>query len=108
MNLRDPDIWISHLLENLPEDKLACALKDDNPDWEYIDGEMLKLGSLAHSQLDIPKFSAGGWCFWPRKARIFACWPICCVRYNMPVIRCWRCIYWRCTWSITGRWRHRV
>ena len=44
MNLRDPDIWISHLLENLPEYKLACALIDDNPDWEYIDGDMLKLG----------------------------------------------------------------
>lgn len=60
MDLRDPDIWISHLLENLPQDKLACALKDDNPDWEYIDGEMLKLGSLAHSQLDIPEIQRRG------------------------------------------------
>ncbi|VEA40950.1 type VI secretion-associated protein, family [Salmonella enterica subsp. enterica] len=41
MDLRDPNTWISHLLENLPDDKLACALKDDDPDWEYIDGEML-------------------------------------------------------------------
>lgn len=31
MDLRDPNTWISHLLENLPDDKLACALKDDNP-----------------------------------------------------------------------------
>lgn len=60
MDLRNPDTWISHLLENLPEDKLACALKDDNPDWEYIDGEMLKLGSLAHSQLDIPEIQRRG------------------------------------------------
>lgn len=60
MDLRDPDIWISHLLENLPEDKLASALKDDNPDWEYIDGEMLKLGSLAHGQLDIPEIQRRG------------------------------------------------
>lgn len=60
MDLRDPDIWISHLLENLPEDKLVSALKDDNPDWEYIDGEMLKLGSLAHSQLDIPEIQRRG------------------------------------------------
>lgn len=60
MDLRDPDIWISHLLENLPLDKLASALKDDNPDWEYIDGEMLKLGSLAHSQLDIPEIQRRG------------------------------------------------
>ncbi len=60
MDLCNPDIWISHLLENLPEDKLASALKDDNPDWEYIDGEMLKLGSLAHSQLDIPEIQRRG------------------------------------------------
>lgn len=60
MDLRNPDTWISHLLENLPEDKLASALKDDNPDWEYIDGEMLKLGSLAHSQLDIPEIQRQG------------------------------------------------
>lgn len=60
MDLRDPNIWISHLLENLPADKLVCALKDDNPDWEYIDGEMLKLGSLAHSQLDIPEIQRRG------------------------------------------------
>ena len=55
MDLRDPNVWISHLLENLPEEKLASALKDDNPNWEYIDGEIVKLGSLAHSQLDIPE-----------------------------------------------------
>ncbi|EBZ5771651.1 type VI secretion system protein TssA [Salmonella enterica subsp. enterica serovar Redlands] len=60
MDLRDPNTWISHLLENLPEEKLACALKDDNPGWEYIDGEMLKLGSLAHSQLDIPEIQRRG------------------------------------------------
>ncbi|EIP5113679.1 type VI secretion system ImpA family N-terminal domain-containing protein, partial [Salmonella enterica] len=60
MDLRDPNTWISHLLENLPDDKLACALKDDNPGWEYIDGEMLKLGSLAHSQLDIPEIQRRG------------------------------------------------
>ncbi|KDX81795.1 CAD domain protein [Escherichia coli 2-222-05_S3_C2] len=47
MDLRDPNVWISHLLENLPEEKLASALKDDNPNWEYIDGEIVKLGSLA-------------------------------------------------------------
>ncbi|MGM1255877.1 type VI secretion system ImpA family N-terminal domain-containing protein, partial [Escherichia coli] len=35
MDLRDPNVWISHLLENLPEEKLASALKDDNPNWEY-------------------------------------------------------------------------
>ena len=60
MDLRNPDVWISHLLENLPEAKLACALKEDNPAWEYIDGAMLKLGSLAHDQLDIPEIQRRG------------------------------------------------
>lgn len=60
MDLRNPDTWISHLLENLPDEKLASPLKDDNPDWEYIDGEIVKLGSLAHSQLDIPEIQRRG------------------------------------------------
>lgn len=60
MDLRNPDVWIAHLLENLPEEKLATALKDDNPDWEYIDGGIVKLGSLAHSQLDIPELQHRG------------------------------------------------
>ncbi|EKW1655598.1 type VI secretion system protein TssA [Citrobacter freundii] len=60
MDLRNPDVWISHLLENLAEDRLTCALSDDNPDWEYIDGEIVKLGSLAHSQLDIPEIQRRG------------------------------------------------
>lgn len=55
MDLHDPAVWISHLLENLPEDKLASALNDDDEEWEYIDGEIVKLGSLTHSQLDIPE-----------------------------------------------------
>lgn len=60
MDLRNPDTWISHLLDNLPEDKLESALGDDNPDWEYVDGEIVKLGSLAHSQLDIPEIQRRG------------------------------------------------
>ena len=60
MDLRNPDVWVSHLLENLPEAKLACALSDDHPDWEFIDGEIVKLGSLAHSQLDIPELQRRG------------------------------------------------
>ena len=77
MDLRDPNVWISHLLENLPEEKLASALKDDNPDWEYIDGEIVKLGSLAHSQLDILELQRRGWSFWLRRVRTFVCWRIC-------------------------------
>ncbi|MCV5713705.1 type VI secretion system protein TssA, partial [Escherichia coli] len=37
MDLRNPDVWLAHLLENLPEDKLSAALDDGNADWEFID-----------------------------------------------------------------------
>lgn len=77
MDLRDPNVWVSHLLENLPEEKLASALKDDNPDWEYIDGGIVKLGSLAHSQLDIPELQHRGLVLLASRVRIFACWRIC-------------------------------
>lgn len=60
MDLRNPDIWVSCLLENLPDGKLVAPLKDDNPSWEYIDGAMLKLGSLAHDQLDLPEIQRQG------------------------------------------------
>lgn len=60
MDLRSPDTWISHLLEVLPEEKLSAPVKEDNPDWEYIDGEIVKLGSLAHSQLDIAELQRRG------------------------------------------------
>ncbi|HAF2404070.1 TPA: type VI secretion system protein TssA [Salmonella enterica] len=60
MDLRNPDVWLSHLLENLSEDKWSAPLSDDNPDWEYIDGEIVKLGSLNHSQLDIPEIQRRG------------------------------------------------
>lgn len=60
MDLRNPDHWIASLLEPLTDEKRASALKDDSPDWEYIDGEIVKLGSLAHSQLDIPEIQRRG------------------------------------------------
>ncbi|EDT2963771.1 type VI secretion system protein TssA [Salmonella enterica subsp. enterica] len=59
-DLHNPDTWIASLLENLPEEKLTSALSDTDPEWEYIDGEMVKLGSLAHSQLDIPALQRRG------------------------------------------------
>ncbi len=60
MDIQNPKTWLSHLLETLPEEKLAAKLSDDNPQWEYIDGEIVKLGSLAHSQLDIPEIQRQG------------------------------------------------
>ncbi|KFB99232.1 ImpA family protein [Trabulsiella guamensis ATCC 49490] len=60
MDLHNPDIWISHLLEALPEEKQSCALSDDNPHWEFIESEIVKLGALAHNQLDLPELQRHG------------------------------------------------
>ncbi|EAS1760440.1 type VI secretion system protein TssA [Salmonella enterica] len=60
MDLQHPDTWISSLLENLPAEKVASTLSDDDLAWEYIDGEIVKLGSLAHDQLDIPEIQRRG------------------------------------------------
>jgi type VI secretion system protein VasJ len=60
MDIQNPKVWLSHLLENLPEDKQASKLSDDNPQWEYIDSEIVKLGSLNHAQLDVPELQQRG------------------------------------------------
>lgn len=103
MDLRIPDIWISHLLENLPDDKLAKPLKDDNPAWEYIDSEIVKLGSLAHSQLDIPEIQRRGLVLLASESKDFRLLATCCVPCNTQAITYWRCACWRCMWNTTGR-----
>lgn len=60
MDIQNPEFWLSHLLEILPEEKLTAKLSDDNPQWEYIDGEIVKLGSLNHAQLDVPELQRQG------------------------------------------------
>lgn len=60
MDIHNPDVWLSHLLEGLPEEKQASKLSDENPQWEYIDGEIVKLGSLNHAQLDVPELQRQG------------------------------------------------
>lgn len=35
MDIQNPEVWLSHLLEILPEEKLTAKLSDDNPQWEY-------------------------------------------------------------------------
>lgn len=107
MDLRDPNVWISHLLENLPEEKLASALKDDNPNWEYIDGEIVKLGSLAHSQLDIPELQRRGLVILASESKDFRLLAHLLRACNTPVILISHCACWRCMWSITGRWLRR-
>ncbi|CNH73978.1 type VI secretion system protein TssA [Yersinia pekkanenii] len=45
--------WHALLRTPLSPEQTALPLADDNPQWEYIDGQMVKLGSLAHSTLNI-------------------------------------------------------
>lgn len=45
--------WHEHILAALPEEKIRSAISETDSDWEYIDREMVKLGSLTHAQLDI-------------------------------------------------------
>ena len=60
MDIHNPDVWLSNLQEGLPEEKLASKLSDENPKWEYIDGEIVRLGSLSHAQLDVAELQRQG------------------------------------------------
>lgn len=53
MDITSQHPWHDMLLAPLSEQQTANALHDDDPQWEYIDGQMVKLGSLAHSTLNI-------------------------------------------------------
>lgn len=45
--------WREQLLAPLDEAKVSSQLDENSPDWEYIESEMIKFGSLSHSTLDI-------------------------------------------------------
>ncbi|MFC0228524.1 type VI secretion system protein TssA [Serratia aquatilis] len=45
--------WHELLLTPMAPEQIAQALADDDPQWEYIDGQMVKLGSLTHATLNI-------------------------------------------------------
>lgn len=53
MDRATPEAWANDILAPLSEEKTRSMLSDSNADWEYIDREMVKLGSLTHAQLDI-------------------------------------------------------
>lgn len=44
--------WSEQLLAPLEPEQVSSAVSDSNPDWEYIDSEMVKFGSLTHASLD--------------------------------------------------------
>lgn len=45
--------WREQLLAPLDEAKISSQLDENSADWEYIESEMIKFGSLSHSTLDI-------------------------------------------------------
>ncbi|MFC3395161.1 type VI secretion system protein TssA [Brenneria rubrifaciens] len=45
--------WCKRLLTPLPDEMLRAAVAADDPLWEMIETELVKLGSLAHSQVDL-------------------------------------------------------
>lgn len=53
MDITSQHPWHALLLTPLSAEQTANALPEDDPRWEYIDGQMVKLGSLAHSTLNL-------------------------------------------------------
>ncbi|VXC73599.1 Membrane protein [Enterobacterales bacterium 8AC] len=53
MDITSQHPWHELLLAPLAPEQIGLALADDDPQWEFIDGQMVKLGSLAHSTLNI-------------------------------------------------------
>lgn len=45
--------WATRLLTPLSDDRLRAAVAADDPIWEQVENELVKLGSLAHSQVDL-------------------------------------------------------
>lgn len=53
MTTKTLSAWREQLLVPLDEAKVSSQLDENSPDWEYIESEMIKFGSLSHSTLDI-------------------------------------------------------
>jgi type VI secretion system ImpA/VasJ family protein len=45
--------WCQRLLTSLPDEQIRGAVLADEPRWDYVETELVKLGSLAHSQVDL-------------------------------------------------------
>ncbi len=64
--------WKQQLLTALDEQQVSSAVNDNDADWEYIDSEMIKFGSLSHGQLDIKKRSSVAvYTYLKRRLKIF-------------------------------------
>ncbi len=47
--------WRQRILSHLPPEKRAMKIADESPLWEEVDGNIARLGSLTHGQVDIPR-----------------------------------------------------
>ncbi|MDX7900616.1 type VI secretion system protein TssA [Aeromonas media] len=45
--------WCARLLTPLPDGQVSGAVLADEPRWDYVETELVKLGSLAHGQVDL-------------------------------------------------------
>ncbi|WP_429167695.1 type VI secretion system protein TssA [Aeromonas rivipollensis] len=45
--------WCTRLLTPLPDEQIRGAVLADEPRWDYVETELVKLGSLAHGQVDL-------------------------------------------------------
>ena len=50
-------LWCERLLAPLPDALIAAAVPADDGHWEYVESELVKLGTLAHSQVDLAAVS---------------------------------------------------
>ena len=51
--MHDQHPWCVRLLTGLPEAQIKGAVPSEDPRWEYVETELVKLGSLAHGQVDL-------------------------------------------------------
>lgn len=111
--------WCQRLLTPLPDEAIRCAVAADDPLWESVETELVKLGSLAHSQVDLQQVT--GSCLTlletrtkdmrvlaqltrclqhPAKATPFAT--------ALMLLDCWVEAYWERAWPASAMQKQRV
>lgn len=63
--------WHALLLAPLTPEQTAKALADDDPQWEHIDSQMVKVGSLTHSSLNIDELQQQAMSLLSQKSKDF-------------------------------------
>lgn len=63
--------WHALLLAPLTPEQTAQALAEDDPQWEYIDSQMVKVGSLAHGSLNIDELQQQAMTLLSQKSKDF-------------------------------------